>query len=199
MALGAGSGRIVRQLLTESLLLAICGSVLGLLLTQWSAPTLMSFYQLSNSYTPIAVGGRYYDLHTDPLVVAVAIAVSLVSAITAGLLPAVVGARINITSALKLAMGTQSRQSHSQGVLITAQIGLCVALLGATALLVRSIWHVEFAAGFDPRGVIGLRLRPRLVAYPADKAQAFTKEVLRRVAVLPQVESVALKRPMLRL
>lgn len=187
LAVGASRSRIVRQLLTESLMLALAGGGLGVLIAQWANRGLMNFYSVNDEGYPL-----YFDLHSDHGVLVGAVVVTLFCTVLAGLLPAWHNAHSDVTGSLKSDSGGVRGRSRTQAVLVAAQIALSFGLLVPTGLLLRSLQHVEFRAGFDVKQVAGLRLRPRLVGYAPERAQAFVREACRRLEALPGVESVTL-------
>src|SRR5207244_946214 len=89
--------------------------------------------------------------------------------------------------------GSQHPRHHRlRSALVIAQVALSLALLTGAGLLVRSESHVRQGANFDPQHVVALRLRPALLKYSLEKAQAFTREVVRRLETTPGVEAVSL-------
>jgi cell division protein FtsX len=182
LALGAGRARIARQLLAESLLVALAGGVLGLLLSLWTSRLLMSFYAVDDE------GYRHlYDLGLDWRVLACALLVSLVAGVLFGLWPALWSVRAELSRTARKASPGVSRR-----VLPALQVAVSLALLVAAGLLARSSARIQAGSHFDPRQVVVLRLRPRLVGYGPPRAQAFQREVVRRLEALPGVESVSL-------
>ncbi len=175
LSLGAGRGRILRQLLTESMLLSMAGGVLGFVVSLWTARLLMRYF----SGAP-ADGTLLYNVDPDLRVMGCAVALSLLTGLLFGILPAFDAAR----------------QATSKGavrtVLITCQIGLSLALLVGAGLVARSVAHLDAGQNFDPRHVALLRLRPRLINYTPAQAQQFTREVVRRLEATPGVISVSL-------
>jgi len=149
-AIGAGHSRVIRQLLTENLVLAGLGSGLGLLLGVW---TLRALLGIAPATLP-----RRDEIAIDARVVAVTIGVALLVGIIMGILPAVHAGRRDIASVLRERGGARSA-SRSRRVLVLAQLALSVVLLSGTALLLQSfvrLTHVD--AGFDPRGVLTIDL-----------------------------------------
>lgn len=178
LSLGAARIRLVRQLITESLLLALAGGAVGLMLTLWTRNLLLAFFGTdSEGYH------RYYDLRIDPRVLGFSLALTLFDGLLFGLLPA-----------LQTTRPSYAPQSRLRAALMTGQVALSLILLIGAGLLVRSVARLEEGAVFDPRGVAVLRLRPRLIEYSPARAQAFTREVVERFEALPGVESVSLGR-----
>jgi putative ABC transport system permease protein len=187
-SLGASSSRLIRQLVTEALLLAGSAGILGVALSFWISRAFAAFYQTDDE------GYRHiYNIKFDADVLIYSLALTVVSGILFGLIPAIQASRTDIMETLKSSGGAHvSVRSGSRSVLLATQIALSFALLVASGLLVRSTLTLENGQGLDVHHVVGLRLRPRLVGYPPAKAQAFLHEVVRRVHALPGVEAVSL-------
>jgi len=188
LALGAGPRRIVRQLLTESLLLAVAGGALGFLLSTWTSRLLMSFYSVDDE------GYRHlFDVRPDPTVVLFSLALTAAAGVLFGLLPALQAGRTDLNEALK-GSGTTASTSRklSRTVLASVQIAFSLALLVGAGLLARSSAFIQSGNNMDLHHVLGLRLPVSLVHYPPDKAYQFKREVVRRLRELPGVESVSL-------
>ena len=156
-AIGAGQSRVIRQLLTENILLAGIGSALGLLLGVWMLRGLLS---IAPATLP-----RRDEISIDARVVIVTIGVALVVGIIMGILPAVHAARRDIASVLRERGGARGA-SRSRRVLVLAQLALSVVLLSGTALLLESfvrLTHVD--AGFDGRNVLTIDLMASRAQY----------------------------------
>jgi predicted permease len=188
LSLGAARGRVLQQLLTESMLLSVLGGALGLVLSLWTNQLLMNISMRdSEGYQ------RLLDVSLDPLTVAYAIALSILTGALFGILPAIQSARQDTAPALKADAGTgRSYHSRSRRALVTCQIALSLTLLVGARLMARSVTHIETGQAFDPQHVALLRLRPRLVGYAPDRAQTFQRDVLRRLESTPGVVSVSL-------
>lgn len=187
-SLGATRTRLTRQLLTESLLLALGGGLLGVGLSLGLARLLNTmFYSFDSAGRPL-----HFDFSLDPVVAVVALAVSALAGIVFGLVPAVQSVRGGVAEGMK---GGSSRVSAPTGLgrwLVGAQAAAAMALVIVATLLWASASLLVNGANFDPSRVALLRLRPNLLAYPPEKAQPFLREVVHRLEALPAVESVSM-------
>ena len=188
LTLGAGRGRIVRQLLTESLLLAFAGGTVGFLLSTWTSRLLVNFYSVDDE------GYKHlFDVRPNATVLLFSLAVTAAAGVLFGLLPALQAGRTNLNQTLKGgggALGSSGRLSRT--ALAAVQVAFSLALLVGAGLLARSAAFIESGANMDLHHVLGLRLPVSLVHYPANKAYTFKQEVVRRLRELPGVESVSL-------
>jgi predicted permease len=186
-ALGAGRLRLLRQLMTEAVLLAAIGGGVGLLVSVGLTAVLEARFFASNSE-----GYRTtLDLSPDPAVLVAAIAVSVAAAFLFGLIPALksVGTGAASLQVQSKAFGPRSRLGRW---LVGVQSAVAVALVAVAVLLAASAHEMAQGVNFDPAHVALMRLRPRLVQYAPAKAQAFQREVVRRLESLPGVRSVSL-------
>jgi putative ABC transport system permease protein len=186
VALGASRGRIVGQLLTESLLLAAIGGVSGVLLALWLVPALVSL-----SPSDLAVAG---DVTIDRNVLLFGFGLSTVTGLLFGLAPARQLSRLNVNEDLKqTARGSASaRQRRLRGVLVAGEIALSLVLLVAAGLTVRSFIQVQrVSSGFDPEHVLTVGIAPGSTRYtPAQRAE-FWERVVRAVSQVPGVQRAA--------
>src|SRR5262245_5366068 len=181
LSIGAGRFRLIRQFLTESLLLAFAGGLLGLLISLWAKELLAVFYN------------RPYDLSLTSRALVYAIALTLFTGLLFGLLPALQATRHDLARALKDDGGSQHPRRHRlRSALVIGQVALSLALLVAAGLLVRSESNIHQGANFDPQQVVMFGLRPILLNYSPEKAQAYTREVARRLETTPGVQSVTM-------
>jgi predicted permease len=187
LSIGAGRFRLIRQLLTESLLLALAGGALGLLFSRWARGLLSGFY--TTTYSNLQ---RYYDLSLSLRALVYAFALTLFTGLLFGLLPAFQATRHDLARALKDEGGSQSPRRLLRSALVVGQVALSLALLVAAGLLIRSEFQVRQGANFDPQNVGALRVRPGLLNYSPEQAQAFTREAVRRLEGAPGVQSVSL-------
>ncbi|MFL5612757.1 MAG: ABC transporter permease [Gemmatimonadaceae bacterium] len=190
-ALGAGRSRLVRQLLTESVVLSVAGGALGLLLARWGVSSLAT--QVSSS---VPVNGT---IALDGFVLLFATAITLGAGLLFGSAPAWQYSRADVQEALTVragAGGARSSRFGMRGALVVAQIALSVVLLVGAGLLTRSLAALSRVdPGFDPSHTMTLQFRLPVAKYKTDAqiADMFTRtlEEMRRV---PGVESAALVR-----
>jgi predicted permease len=184
LALGANRFRVVRQLLTESLLLAAAGGVLGFLLAIWLAK-LTAAIKLPID-VPLAT-----ELHVDARVFIFACLVSLGAGLLFGLLPAWQATKADLGQALKndASFGSPHRSRLKSG-LIVLQVALSLALLVGGGLMLRALRQAQtIDLGYDPRRAIEMSFDLRLQGYDSAKGREFQKSLLERVRALPGVES----------
>src|SRR6266511_2148661 len=185
-ALGATRGRVLRQLMTESLLLALTGGLAGLLLAWWGADALT---RLLPTDFP-----RRGEIALDLPTPGFALLASLVTALIFGLAPAWQSARVELQEALKdSARGNAGARSHRlRGALVMAEVALSLVLLVGAGLLLRGFLRLQaVAAGFDAGGVLTLRLSPSGANFRQDPQYiAYYQKVNEKLAALPGVEAV---------
>jgi putative ABC transport system permease protein len=188
MALGSGRARLVRQMLTESLLLALAGGGVGLMLALWGVDLLTSLAPRDLALiNEVSVDGR---------VLAFTLAVSLVTAVVFGLLPALQASKLNLTESLKEASrgATASRRSsRTRSALVIAEVMLSVVLLVGAGLLVRSFMRLqEVDPGFKVDNLVKMSINAATARYPERPAvAAFYENVVERVKAMPGIESAA--------
>jgi len=187
-ALGAGRGRIVRQLLTESMLLALAGGGLGLLLAVWS--TQVAVQRLASQLP------RAGEVGVDWRVFAFAAAIAMCCGILFGLAPALRVSRPELREALKEgARGLAGTKQRAREILVVAEIAMALVLLIAAGLTIRSLsslWHVN--PGFDPRGVLtfAVSLPPTMRDSSPGAIRAALRSVEDTIATTPGVKYASL-------
>jgi macrolide transport system ATP-binding/permease protein len=184
-SLGAGPLRIVRQVLTESLLLALLGGLGGLMLSHIFIGALSRlFFSMDDEGHPLL-----YDFHQSPAV----IAVTLSAAVAAGLLFSVASAMRAVLHPARPALlrSTTSRWSTSRWLLAT-QAAIAVAMLATSTLLAASARRIVGGTNYEASHVALMRVRPRLVKYTPARAQQFQRQVMQRLRSLPSVESATM-------
>jgi predicted permease len=194
-ALGASRARLVRQLLTESVLVSLIGGLAAMLVLTLTKQSLLA---LMPADLP-----RLAEVHLDARVVGLACALSLLTGILFGLTPALHASGTDPNRDLKegARSGTPSlRQNRFRGVLVGTEIALSVVLLSGAGLLVHSFWNtLRVNPGFDPNGLTVARIwipkpnNPAMNRYRTAPAIAgLTREILRRVRALPGIEEAAM-------
>lgn len=187
LALGAGRGRIVRQLLTESVVLALAGGALGLVLGVWGRNLLWSF-------RPAAVANNFVELTIDGRVLAFGVALSLATAVIFGIVPARQASRSSVGDALKdvRASGRTGRGAAARNALIVGQMALSLVALVAAALFLRSIQRAyAIDPGFDASKVAVLSVNPQQARYDQPRTEQFYRDVRDRLSAVRGVESVS--------
>ncbi|MGH9934658.1 MAG: ABC transporter permease [Blastocatellia bacterium] len=192
MAIGAGRGRLVRQLLTESLLLAALGGGVGLWLAGPIGKLLASFTPpIGRGYsTPLSLEGGL-----DARVLVFTFCLSLLSGVVFGLAPALGASRTGLVAALKdgADTGAGRRRFNPRKLLVVAQVALSFLVLIGAGLCVRSLQRLQaIDAGFDPARTLVMSLDPGLSGYDETRGQIFYQQVVERVTGLPGVESASL-------
>jgi predicted permease len=183
LAIGAGAGRVVRQLLTESLLLAALGGALGLLLAKWGAAALVRMAE--------AGSGVRNRLELDWRVLGFTAAVCLVAALLFGLIPALRLVKVKVGSALGEGVRDAGPKMKLQTgrLLLGAQIAVGVFVLMGAGLLVRSLWKLEGAdLGYSRDKLLLVRVDFGASGYKGEALHAATQELLDRFAALPGVK-----------
>jgi putative ABC transport system permease protein len=188
-ALGAARGRIVTQLLTESLLLALLGGALGLLIAEWGCQLLIRMAP-TNLLRSSAIG-------LDTSVLLFALGVSAVVGVLFGLAPALDAARKDLAGALKEGGRSSQEASGRQGLrsaLVISEIALAIVLLICSGLLLRSFGKLlEVKPGFDPANVLTAQVSlPRTKYTDEAKVASFSDALLARVSSLPGVLHAAM-------
>ncbi len=191
-ALGAGRGRLLRQLLAESLLLAAMGGASGILLAQWA----IRFLQV---YGPTAGTdlARLAYLELDPGVMMFTVGFSLLTGIVFGLAPAWLASRVGPNEALKQGARGSTDGRVSAGMrtmLVVVEVALALVLLAGAGLLVRSFAKLaRLDPGFAMDRVVTMQVQLNGRKYPTDESRRqFSDGLLERIQALPQVEGAAL-------
>jgi putative ABC transport system permease protein len=185
-ALGASSVRVIRQLLTESVMLALIGGVLGLILAHFGTNLILAFLA---DKLPGSV-----DVGLDSQVLAFTLCVSVLTGVLAGILPALRSGKSDVHEALKQGLGRTDADSgghRTRSVLVMAEVALSLVLLIGAGLMIRSFQQLEnVAPGFDSHGVLTMTAAVARSKFPQPVRQInFFEQVLQRVRALPGVES----------
>jgi putative ABC transport system permease protein len=182
-ALGAGRGRILRQLLTESLLVALLGGAAGLLLASFGMDALVSLSP------PDLVNLQGVKLSVPVLLFT--LGVSVLTGLVFGLAPALGVSRIDLNGALKEGKGAIGGTSRLRNVLVVAEIALALVLLVGAGLMIRSFARLQGVdPGFDARSVLTIRVAIPNGKYPEERQRVnFFKQAVEKLRALPGVES----------
>jgi len=186
MALGAPAWRIVRQLLTESLLLAGLGGALGLWLASW-------LIRAAGSFRPPMDVPLSTELGLDARVLVGAFGLTLSASVLFGLLPALQAARAELVAALKDQTAAGSRRSRLPSGLVVAQVALSFALMVGAGLALRALARMQDAElGFNPRQAVKLSFDLDLQGYDRERGRLFQRRLLERARALPGAQAAGL-------
>ncbi len=197
LALGASRGRLVRQMLAESSILAAIGAAGGWLVAVVSMPLLLSALPpLRDRATTLLA--LTLDAAPDRRVLLFAIAASLATALLFGLAPAVSASRESLDSVLRGARS--SRGSRARSALVLFQVALCTVLLAGAGLMIRSFQQLhDLDPGFDRDHIVTFTVNPGLSGYKRDQSERVRQALVDRVRELPGVAAVATaSRPIMR-
>ena len=184
LAIGAGRRRLIRQLFTESLLLASLGGAVGLFVAWWGSRVLLVLASSEPAPIPIDVG-----LNAHVLVFTSAL--SLVTVVVFGLAPALTVSRVDVGTALKLNAGTQTRARLSRSLLVT-QVALSLVLLTGAALFGQTLRNLRMRdLGFSPDALVEIRIAPQASGYKTEQLPDLSRRLVDRLASAPGVESAA--------
>ncbi|HUI40391.1 MAG TPA: ABC transporter permease [Terriglobia bacterium] len=187
--LGASRGRVARQLLAESLVLALVGGAAGVVLAYWGMGALIAMLPAD---TP-----RLEEINLDGPVLLFSLGITLITGLLFGLAPAFQASRQDVNDALKESgrgVSAASSLHRVHNVLAAAQVGLALVLVVGSGLLIRSFWRLSHVdSGLDTAHLLSLRTSPPDSLYPDndfERKRAFYHQVFQRIASLPGVESV---------
>ena len=190
LAVGASRGRLIRQLLTESLLIAFIGGSLGLLVSIWSEQALVRFVI---SRIPDAPGQTpVLNLSPDYTLFLYAFGLILLTGLAFGLVPALQASRTDLNLAMKQdAALPEPRRSWMRGALMAAQVAMCVVLLITAGLLVRALYHAQaIDPGYNMTDQAVVTFDLRREGYTITQAQNFLQNMSDRLRALPGVIDV---------
>ena len=193
LSIGASRWRLVRQLLTESLLLSIVGGAVGSLLAFWSFAGLTQFVA---SHLPHGFPTPVLNVAPNFPVLAYALGLTLVAGIVFGLIPALQSSRLDLNTALK-GDGAPTGDGKTSGrflrnTLVGAQIAVCMILLLAAGLLLRGLYFAQTVdPGFEIKDVARIFLNLQAEGYDAGRAADFVRRLRERIAGLPGVVEIA--------
>ena len=192
-ALGASKSRILRQLLTESLMLSCAGGAVGILFASWCVAAIQTFLQ-SSSDGPLPF---IASINSPALLFTGGIAIF--TGVVFGLAPALRGLRVDLTPALKEGTGSSSQLSRARrgwfgagNSLVIAQVALSIVVLAGAGLLVRTLQNLKnINPGFDTRNLLTFKLDPALAGYKTSDSNHLYQELQSRLASMPGVTSVS--------
>jgi predicted permease len=189
MAMGAGRGRLVRQMVTESLLVALFGGALGVLFASWASGALLGMVSAGPELVPL-------DVTPDTRVLLFTLAVSLVAALLFGTVPALRATRIDLTPALKEGRGTvgAARSGPLAKALIVSQVALSLVLLIGAGLFLRTLVKLaNVDTGFNKENVLLFGIDPPSVGYKEDtRLVNLYQQIEQRVSAEPGVRAASI-------
>ena len=187
IAMGAGRGRLIRQMLTESVLLAVAGGALGLLMAHWGT-------RVALTALPAALP-RAAEIGLDARVLVFTIVVSFLVGVLFGLAPTLRATRPNLQETLKEGgRGARSSRHRAQDAFVVVEMALALVLLIGAGLLLRSLgrlWNID--PGFNPQNVVslGISFPPAMINLKPDAIRATLRDLDGRIAALPGVLAVS--------
>jgi putative ABC transport system permease protein len=189
VAVGASRGRLLRQALTESVILAIFGAAIGVLFAIWAVDLVKS---IGTQTIP-----RLSEVHIDGTVLLATVAIAVGTGLVFGLVPGLASGKPDLTEALKEGgRGSTSGRRHNRlrNALVIAEVALALVLLTGAGLLLKSFVRLQNVnPGFNPKNVLTAEISLPALRYPDKKSQVnFLTELDRRVASLPGVKNVGL-------
>jgi predicted permease len=191
LALGAKRTRLVRQLLTEGLLLSGLGGLAGLLFTRWGTKVLLAFVPQGRTTTVL-------DIKPDLRMIGFSLGVTILSGLTFSLAPALMVTRPNLVPALKnekAAVSGEGRRWELSRVLVTLQVGLSLVLLVGAGLFTRSLQNLKAVdTGYHSDQVVTMSLDPGQIGYKSEQLRTFFSDLRQRLAGLPGVKSTTYSR-----
>ena len=192
LALGATRTRIVRQLMTESLLLSVAGGALGLLLTFWTSGLISGFLAVREDVLSL-------DVAPNLRVLIFTLAISVATVLLFGVIPALKASRVDLVPTLKdvnrttPAFSRFSQGPSLQSLLVVTQVALSLILLAGAGLFVRSLWKLQgIDKGFTGANVMAFSLNMGLQGYDTGRGANFYAAALENVSSMPGIESVTL-------
>jgi predicted permease len=187
LALGAGRWRVVRQLLTESVMLAAAGGALGLLLSFWMTDAMTTFF-------PVIAYQIVLDVSPDARALVFTIAVSLLTGVVFGLAPAFEATKTDLVPVLKgeATHGGRARRVSLRNALVVAQVALSLVVLVCAALFVQSFRNAKsIDPGFATHDAVLVSVNPGLFGYTKEQGRDFYRRLAERVRAMPGVEASA--------
>jgi predicted permease len=187
LALGAGRWRVVRQLLTESVILAFMGGALGLLLSFWMTDAMTSFF-------PVIAYQIVLDVAPDTRALVFTFVVSILTGVIFGLAPALEATKTDLVPVLKGegGQGGRARRFSLRNALVVAQVALSIIVLVCAALFVQSFRNAKsIDPGFATHDAFLVTVNPGLFGYTKEQGRDFYRRLAERVGAMPGVEAAA--------
>jgi macrolide transport system ATP-binding/permease protein len=187
VALGAGRGRLIRQLLSESILMSLLGGAVGLLLALWTTKFM--------AHPPQLLGGvpLSLDARLDAEVFAFTLVVATLAGILFGLAPSLLASRVDLVPALKGEEGgRRSRKSPLRSGLVAVQVAVSLVLLVGSGLMLRSVLAARSTElGFKPNDILSLSVDTSPAGYDEARVETFIQQLIDQVKTVPGVQSAA--------
>jgi len=185
-AIGAGRGQLIRQLLTESLLLAVLGGGLGLLIATWGTTVVAA---AGSKINPM-----FQDIHLDTRCLAFTVGVSILTGFIFGLAPALQISKPNLAESLKetgRGSGPAASRNRLRSGLVISEIAMTLVLLVCAGLLIRTVARLRNVdAGFNANNILAMNIGLPAAKYPKpENVIAFNKEIVERITALPGVKA----------
>jgi len=191
LALGGSRGRLVRQMLTESFVLASLGAALGLAIAFWTARSLAAFL-------PPYASRATFDTRPDAVVFAFTLGLTVITTLLFGLAPTLHASKQDLVTAMKdntVSVGRGPRKVSLRHALVITQVALSMVALISAGLFVRSLREAYKAdPGFDPHGVLLASFDPFLSGYDESRGREFYRRLVERVRTVPGIQSATLAR-----
>jgi predicted permease len=185
LAVGAGRWRLVRQLLTESVLLAALGGAVGVFFALWGKSALLTLADKDAGFLPGEV-----DLSLNWRVLAFTVAVSLLTGVVFGLAPAWRATSLQLATTLKQSRRTTGAVAHLSKGLIVAQVALSLLLLVGAGLFIRTLYNLQrVKLGFNPENLLVFTLQPEQGGYKDERLVQFYQQLFARLDHLPGVRA----------
>ena len=189
-ALGATRGRMMRQMLTETVLLSALGGILGLVFARWAALALMSVH------IPTDIPLRLFDMRMDWRIFGFSFVAALLTGMVAGLLPSIQASRTDLADTLKAggrSGGASSGHHRFRNALVVAQVAVCMLLLACAGFFMRSLQNsAQVDMGFRVGQTLMLTVDLGLQGYTEERGQQFYKQLSERVRAVPGVRDAAI-------
>jgi putative ABC transport system permease protein len=193
LAIGASRWRLVRQLLTESLLLALLGGALGSFLAFWTSAAVVRFIQ---SHLPHGVSRLALNVSLDTSVLAYAVLLTLITGVSFGLVPALRASRADLNLAMKDAGAESEVRARRGGFLrhglVVTQVAVCMILLLVAGLLMRGLNRAQtIDPGFEMKNIAVASFNLTAAGYSGQRAEAFQRQLTDRISAIAGVDAVA--------